>query len=79
MGPNFGRYTDIDLTNMRQTIAKRLSESKRQIPHYSLTVEVEMDKLLKLREELNSVIEDGKLSVNDFVVKVSLWLFVMSD
>lgn len=57
---------------MRQTIAKRLTESKQQIPHYSLTVEVEMDKLLKLREELNSALEEGKLSVNDFVVKVHL-------
>lgn len=68
--PSF-RYTDIDLTNMRQTIAKRLSESKRQIPHYSLTVEIEMNDVLKLREELNSSIKDGKLSVNDFIVKVS--------
>ena len=69
--PSF-RYTDIDLTNMRQTIAKRLSESKRQIPHYSLTVEIEMNELLKLREELNSNLKDGKLSVNDFIVKVGL-------
>ncbi|OQR79322.1 dihydrolipoyllysine-residue acetyltransferase component of pyruvate dehydrogenase complex [Tropilaelaps mercedesae] len=65
------RYTDIDLTNMRQTIAKRLTESKQQIPHYSLTVEIEMDRLLKLREELNLALDDGKLSVNDFVVKAS--------
>ncbi|XP_003738307.2 dihydrolipoyllysine-residue acetyltransferase component of pyruvate dehydrogenase complex, mitochondrial [Galendromus occidentalis] len=68
--PSF-RYTDIDLTNMRQTIAKRLTESKQQIPHYSLTVEIEMDEVLKLREELNSNLKDGKLSVNDFIVKAS--------
>lgn len=65
------RYTDIDLSNMRQTIAKRLCESKQQIPHYSLTVEIEMGKVLKLREELNSTLKDGKLSVNDFIVKAS--------
>ncbi|XP_022705295.1 dihydrolipoyllysine-residue acetyltransferase component of pyruvate dehydrogenase complex, mitochondrial-like [Varroa jacobsoni] len=65
------RYTDIDLTNMRQTIAKRLTESKQQIPHYSLTIEIEMDQVLKMREELNVALDQGKLSINDFIVKAS--------
>ncbi|CAG8469499.1 10216_t:CDS:2 [Acaulospora morrowiae] len=63
-------YTDIPLTNMRKVIAERLSESKQSIPHYYLTIEVEVDRLLKLREELNKD-SDGKykLSVNDFIIK----------
>lgn len=55
---------------MRQTIAKRLTESKQQIPHYSLTIEIEMDQVLKMREELNLALDQGKLSINDFIVKV---------
>ncbi|KAL1924142.1 uncharacterized protein VTP21DRAFT_7177 [Calcarisporiella thermophila] len=65
-------YTDIPLSNMRKIIASRLTESKQTIPHYYLTVDVEMDKVLKLREVLNNQ-ADGKfkLSVNDFIVKAS--------
>ncbi|CAG8676972.1 16353_t:CDS:2, partial [Cetraspora pellucida] len=65
-------YTDIPLTNMRKIIASRLSESKQSIPHYYLTIEVEVDKLLELREVLNKD-SDGKykISVNDFVIKSS--------
>lgn len=65
-------YTDIDLSSMRKTIAKRLTESKQHIPHYYLSVDVAMDELLELRKELN---EEGKghfkLSVNDFIIKAS--------
>ncbi|XP_071941651.1 dihydrolipoyllysine-residue acetyltransferase component of pyruvate dehydrogenase complex, mitochondrial-like [Antedon mediterranea] len=66
-------YTDIPLSGIRKTIAKRLLESKQSIPHYYLSVDVEMDNVLKLRKELNSILEsDGsKLSVNDFVIKAS--------
>ncbi|KAF9432795.1 pyruvate dehydrogenase complex dihydrolipoamide acetyltransferase component (E2) [Entomortierella beljakovae] len=50
----------------------RLSESKQTIPHYYVTVEMEMGKVMKLREVLNSTSEDKyKLSVNDFIVKAS--------
>ncbi|RIB13450.1 2-oxoacid dehydrogenases acyltransferase-domain-containing protein [Gigaspora rosea] len=65
-------YTDIPLSNMRKIIASRLSESKQLIPHYYLTIEVEVDKLLELREVLNKD-SDGKykISVNDFVIKSS--------
>ena len=65
-------YTDVPTTNMRKIIAQRLSESKQTVPHYYVTVECEMDKVLKLREVLNKASEDKyKLSVNDFVVKAS--------
>ena len=59
------------LTNMRKTIARRLTESKQQVPHIYLTVDIRLDKLLKLRTELNeSLASRGvKLSVNDMLVK----------
>jgi pyruvate dehydrogenase E2 component (dihydrolipoamide acetyltransferase) len=69
-------FTDIPheavkLSNMRKTIARRLSEAKREIPHIYLTVDVRLDALLKLRGELNgSLAERGvKLSVNDMLIK----------
>ncbi|KAI8993496.1 pyruvate dehydrogenase complex dihydrolipoamide acetyltransferase [Pilobolus umbonatus] len=65
-------YTDIPTTNMRRIIASRLSESKQQVPHYYVTVEINMDKTNKLREVLNKSSEGKyKLSVNDFVIKAS--------
>ncbi|KAG0349398.1 pyruvate dehydrogenase complex dihydrolipoamide acetyltransferase component (E2) [Podila minutissima] len=70
--PSTAAYTDIPLTNMRKIIAQRLTESKQTIPHYYVTVELEMDKVMKLREVLNKSSEDKyKLSVNDFIVKAS--------
>jgi len=74
-----GDYVDIPLSNMRKTIAKRLSESKSTIPHYYLTAEVVLDDLLSIRAKLNSLLEKGaakgekpkKLSINDFVIKAS--------
>ncbi|KAI0271329.1 pyruvate dehydrogenase [Gloeopeniophorella convolvens] len=66
-------YVDIPLSNMRRTIAARLAESKVQAPHYYLTVDIQMDKVMKLREVFNkSLAEKGaKLSINDFVVKAT--------
>jgi len=61
----------IQLSNMRQTIAKRLVESKQQIPHYQVTMTFNMDPLLDLRKTLNKQLEpqNVKLSVNDFLVR----------
>ncbi len=61
----------VPLSNMRSTIAKRLVESKQSIPHYQVTIEVDMDALLELREQLNTQLESQgvKLSVNDFLVR----------
>ncbi len=66
-------YTDADTTNMRKVIAKRLQQSKHEIPHYYLTVECNMDNILKLRSEINKTYEkEGvKLSVNDFIIKAT--------
>ncbi|MDX2017614.1 MAG: dihydrolipoamide acetyltransferase family protein [Planctomycetota bacterium] len=59
------------LSNMRRTIARRLVESKTTIPHYQVTVEVDMDALLSLRSQLNEQLgaQGVKLSVNDFLVR----------
>ena len=70
--PDFGiPHEAIKLSNMRKTIARRLTESKQQVPHIYLTVDVRLDALLKLRAELNSALEGQgiKLSVNDLLIK----------
>ncbi len=61
----------IALSNMRQTIAKRLVESKNTIPHYQVSVSVNADLLLDLRSTLNEQLasQNVKLSVNDFLVR----------
>jgi pyruvate dehydrogenase E2 component (dihydrolipoamide acetyltransferase) len=71
-----GSYEEITLDGMRKTIAKRLVESKQTVPHFYLTLDVELDALLALREQVNAGApkdKDGKpafkLSVNDFVIK----------
>ena len=61
----------VRLSNMRKTIARRLTESKQQVPHIYLTVDIQLDALLKLRSELNKGLESRgvKLSVNDLLIK----------
>jgi pyruvate dehydrogenase E2 component (dihydrolipoamide acetyltransferase) len=61
----------VKLSNMRKTIARRLTESKQQIPHIYLTVDVQLDRLLKLRTEINAGLASRKikLSVNDMLIK----------
>ena len=61
----------IKLSNMRKTIARRLTESKQQVPHIYLTVDIQLDALLKLRGELNAGLQSRgvKLSVNDLLIK----------
>jgi pyruvate dehydrogenase E2 component (dihydrolipoamide acetyltransferase) len=61
----------VKLSNMRKTIARRLTESKQQIPHIYLTLDTNLDALLKLRGELNAGLTSRgvKLSVNDMLIK----------
>ena len=61
----------VKLSNMRKTIARRLTEAKQTIPHIYLTVDIQLDALLKLRSELNKGLESRgvKLSVNDLLIK----------
>ncbi len=60
------------LSTMRKTIARRLTESKQQIPHFYLTVDCRIDRLLEIRKELNARANGAfKLSVNDLVIKAA--------
>jgi pyruvate dehydrogenase E2 component (dihydrolipoamide acetyltransferase) len=61
----------VKLSNVRKTIARRLTESKQQVPHIYLTVDINLDALLRLRGELNKGLEPRniKLSVNDLMIK----------
>ncbi|MBB6125217.1 pyruvate dehydrogenase complex dihydrolipoamide acetyltransferase [Sphingobium subterraneum] len=61
----------VKLSGMRKTIARRLTESKQQVPHFYLTARCNLDPLLKLRGELNAGLESRgiKLSVNDMLMK----------
>lgn len=72
--------TKIANNNMRKVIARRLTESKQTVPHFYLTVECELDKLLEIRKEINFDAESTagkdkkpayKLSVNDFIIKAT--------
>jgi len=74
--PESGSYTEIPHTQMRKVIAARLQVSKQTVPHFYLTADCRIDKLLDMRRALNDAAPknaDGKpaykLSVNDFVVK----------
>ena len=71
--PPGAAYVDIPVTNVRGVIAKRLLESKNTIPHYYLTVDCNVDKVLELRARFNKSLEKSgsKLSVNDFVIKAA--------
>ena len=69
-------HRKLPLSSMRKVIARRLSESKREIPHFYVSMDIELDAMLKLREELNARSpKDGpgafKLSVNDFIIKAA--------
>lgn len=59
----------VKLSNMRKTIAKRLTESKQNVPHFYLSVDIELDNLLAARKDLNAMSDEYKISVNDFVIK----------
>ncbi len=61
-------YTDTPVSQMRKTIARRLSESLFTAPHFYLTMEINMDKASALRTEMNTV-ATSKISFNDFVIK----------
>jgi len=71
--PPGAAYVDIPVSNVRGVIAKRLLESKNSIPHYYLTVDCNVDKILELRARFNKSLEKSgtKLSVNDFIIKAA--------
>lgn len=61
-------YQDVPVSQMRKTIARRLSESKSTSPHYYLTMEIDMDDAVRARESINSVM-GVKVSFNDIIIK----------
>ncbi|MCX5515841.1 pyruvate dehydrogenase complex dihydrolipoamide acetyltransferase [Kaistia algarum] len=66
------RVTRLPHSAMRRVIARRLLESKQTVPHFYLSAECEIDRLLALRADLNAVAADEyKLSVNDLVIKAA--------
>jgi pyruvate dehydrogenase E2 component (dihydrolipoamide acetyltransferase) len=73
LGGLSGVDQDIPLSNLRQTIARRLLQSKQTIPHWYLASEILMDRAMELREEINANSEESgiKISVNDLIVKVA--------
>jgi pyruvate dehydrogenase E2 component (dihydrolipoamide acetyltransferase) len=64
-------HTERPLTAMRRVIARRLTESKQTVPHFYLTVDCEIDELLKFRAELNGKSDAYRISVNDFVIRAA--------
>lgn len=65
-----GEYEDVPVSQMRKTIARRLSESLFTAPHFYLTMEINMDKAMELRSTVNGV-SPVKVSFNDFVIKAA--------
>ncbi|MDZ4683106.1 MAG: pyruvate dehydrogenase complex dihydrolipoamide acetyltransferase [Saprospiraceae bacterium] len=63
-----GEYEEVPVSQMRRTIARRLSESKFTAPHFYLTVEINMDKAIAMRIQVNEI-SPVKISFNDFVIK----------
>jgi len=62
------RFEEVKISQMRKTIAKRLSESKFSAPHFYLTMEINMDKAMEARKSMNEV-APVKISFNDMVIK----------
>lgn len=73
LGIPAGSYDLLPLDGMRKTIARRLSDSSRDVPHFSLTVDLRVDELLSLRSQLNALTATDavKVSINDMVVRAA--------
>ena len=73
MGIPDGSYDLIPLDGMRKAIARRMVDSVNAVPHFPLTIDVEIDALLAARARVNALLEESgvKVSVNDFVIKAA--------
>ena len=71
--PDEEEYEDVAISQMRKTIAKRLVESIGPVPHFFLTIEVDMGRVMQARKTVNAMLEDEgrKVSINDFVLKAT--------
>ncbi len=68
-----GSYDLIPLDGMRKTVARRMTDSFRDVPHFPLSIDLEIDALLAARAKINALLEKsgGKVSVNDMVIKAA--------
>jgi len=73
MGIAPGSYDLIPLDGMRKTVARRMTDSFRDVPHFPLTIDLEIDQLLAARTKINAMLEKQgvKVSVNDMVIKAA--------
>lgn len=73
MGIAPGSYDLVPLDGMRKAIARRMTESFRDVPHFPLSIDCELDALLAARTKINAVLESQgvKISVNDMVIKAA--------
>ncbi len=73
MGIAPGSYDLIPLDGMRKTVARRMTDSFRDVPHFPLNIDLEIDELLAARAKINAMLEKQgvKVSVNDLVIKAA--------
>jgi pyruvate dehydrogenase E2 component (dihydrolipoamide acetyltransferase) len=71
LGIPAGSYDLVPLDGMRRTIAKRLTEAARDIPHFPLTIDLEIDQLMAARKVINEMAIDARVSVNDLIIKAA--------
>lgn len=64
-------YRDEPMSEMRRTIARRLVTSLGPVPHFFLTAEIEMDRAADMRQQINTLYPDAKVSINDVIIKVA--------
>src|SRR5207237_268719 len=64
-------YRDEPLSEMRRTIARRLVTSLGPVPHFFLTIEIEMDRAADMRRSINELYPDARLSINHVIIKVT--------
>lgn len=67
--PQVESSEEVAVSQMRKTIAKRLAESKFSAPHFYLTIEIDMERAMAVREAINAQIAPDKISFNDLVIK----------
>jgi pyruvate dehydrogenase E2 component (dihydrolipoamide acetyltransferase) len=73
MGIAPGSYDLVPLDGMKKTVARRMTESFRDVPHFPLTIDIELDALLAARGQINALLESRgvKVSVNDLIIKAA--------
>lgn len=70
--PVFTDVTEIEPSRLRQTIGRRMTESKTTVPHFYVTNEIDMAAVMELRQQINSKLpEDNKVTINDLIVKAA--------